>query len=335
MNILLTGGAGYIGSHAAVVLSEAGHEVVIFDNFSNSNESVITAIEKIIGKDLHCVKGDVRNTQLISEVINKYKIEAVIHFAGLKAVGDSVKDPIAYYSSNVQGAVSLLQAMQANNIKKIVFSSSATVYGTPKYLPYDEDHPTNPINPYGRTKLNVEEMLKDLSVSDSNWSVAILRYFNPVGAHSSGLICEMPIGIPNNLMPYLTQVASGRLSKLNVFGSDYDTRDGTGERDYIHVMDLVEGHLSALNYLHASTGFHIFNLGSGCPTTVLELVHTFEQVTNKKIHFELSDRRQGDLPSFYASALKAKSILGWEAQRSVAEMCSSAWAASVIQNKFK
>ena len=335
MNILLTGGAGYIGSHAAVVLSEAGHEVVIFDNFSNSNESVITSIEKIIGKDLHCVKGDVRNTEFISEVINKFKIEAVIHFAGLKAVADSVKDPVAYYSVNVQGAVSVLQAMQANNIKKIVFSSSATVYGTPKYLPYDEDHPTNPINPYGRTKLNVEEMLKELSISDSDWSVSILRYFNPVGAHDSGLICEMPIGIPNNLMPYLTQVASGKLSKLNIFGSNYDTRDGTGERDYIHVMDLVEGHLSALNYLNTTTGLHIFNLGSGCPTTVLELVHEFERVTNKKIVFEVSDRRQGDLPSFYASAVKAKSILGWEAKRSVADMCFSAWNASVSQNKFQ
>lgn len=325
MNILITGGTGYIGSHTGVVLTEAGHEVVLFDNCSNSNPSVLKSLEKVSNKKFNFVEGDIRDTRLLSNTLTKYKIEAVMHFAGLKAVAESIENPLHYYDNNVGGSLSLIKAMKENKIKKIVFSSSATVYGEPQYLPYDEDHPTKPINPYGRTKLFIEEALRDVTKSDSEWSVAVLRYFNPVGAHESGLIGESPKGIPNNLMPFIVKVASGELKSLKVFGGDYDTRDGTGERDYIHVVDLAEGHLAALEFLKEHKGWHAINLGSGQSTTVIEFIHAFEKVNQKKISYEIVIRRKGDLHAYYAKADYAKKILRWETQRSIELMCKSAW----------
>ena len=325
MNVLLTGGTGYIGSHTAVVLTNAGHRVTLFDNLCNSQRDLVSRLEEITGQAMDFVEGDVRDTALLSSTFKQYNIDAVIHFAGLKAVGDSVAHPLDYFATNVQGSISLLQAMQANEIKTLVFSSSATVYGEPQYLPYDEAHPTNAINPYGRTKLHVEEMLSDLAASDPTWSIAVLRYFNPVGAHDSALIGELPTGVPNNLMPYLVQVASGRQEALRVFGSDYDTCDGTGERDYIHVMDLAEGHMAALNFLADNTGWHAVNLGTGSATSVLALVDTFASATGKTIPVNMVARRAGDLPAYYANPTKAKQLLGWRAKRSVEEMCVSAW----------
>jgi UDP-glucose 4-epimerase len=272
------------------------------------------------------VDGDMRDTKLLSDTLKQKNINAVIHFAGLKAVSDSVKNPIDYFSNNVHGSLSLVQAMQQNGIKKLVFSSSATVYGAPQYLPYDEDHPTNAINPYGRSKLHIEEMLSDLANSDPLWSIVVLRYFNPLGAHESALIGERPSGTPNNLMPYLLQVASGRLAKLNIFGDDYPTSDGTGERDFIHVMDLAEGHLAALNFIFHKLGWHAINLGTGNSTSVLELVRKFECATHKKIPLKITSRRLGDLPAYYAKTNKAKKLLGWEAKRSIEDMCLTAWA---------
>ena len=331
MNVLLTGGTGYIGSHTAVVLAEAGHRIILYDNLSNSKRIVVYQLKEITGQPVIFVEGDVRDTELLSSTLKHHEIDAVIHFAGLKAVGDSVARPVDYFSNNVCGTVSLLQAMQANSIKNIVFSSSATVYGEPNYLPYDERHPTNAINPYGRTKLYVEEILTDLSASDSKWSIAALRYFNPAGAHSSALIGEMPSGIPNNLMPCLTRVASGRSVDLSVFGSDYSTRDGTAERDYIHVMDLADGHLSALNYIDRNPGWHIFNLGTGKSVTVLELINAFEFATKMHVPIKMVARRAGDLPAYYASTEKAKKLLGWEAKRTIGDICHSAWAWELTQ----
>lgn len=325
MNILLTGGAGYIGSHTAVVLSEAGHEVVIYDNFCNSDRSVLTRLEKILGKPLTCVQGDIRDTALLEKTFQQYNIEAVVHFAGIKAVGESVTDPLKYYDNNVVGSVHLFEAMKSAGVRTIVFSSSATVYGEPQYLPYDEEHPTNPINPYGRTKLQVEEILKDLAASDSTWSVSLLRYFNPVGAHESGLIGEDPNGIPNNLMPYVAQVAIGKLPYLNIFGNDYETSDGTGERDYIHVVDLAEGHLAAVNFLKIHQGCHIFNLGSGESTSVLKLVDSFKKMSGVDVPYQFSSRRLGDLPAYYAKTNRAKTLLDWEVKKSLDDMCYSAW----------
>ena len=325
MNILLTGGTGYVGSHTAVVLAQAGHNIILYDNLCNSQLEVVNRLNKISGQSMTFIEGDVRDTRLLLASLKQHNIEAVIHFAGIKAVGESVKNPIEYFSTNVQGSLSLLQAMKQSDIKKLVFSSSATVYGIPEYLPYDEDHPTSAVNPYGRTKLHVEEMLSDLSDSDPLWSIAVLRYFNPVGAHESAMIGELPTGTPNNLMPYIVQVASGSLSALTVFGDDYLTRDGTGERDFIHVMDLAEGHLSALEFISDESGWHAFNIGTGKSTTVLELVHEFEHITHQKIPLKISSRRLGDLPAYYANPAKAKSLLGWEAKRSIADMCLSAW----------
>lgn len=325
MNILLTGGAGYIGSHTAVVLSQAGHEVVLLDNFCNSKKSVLERLQKILGRELPCVEGDVRDTALVAKTLQDYKIDAVIHFAGLKAVGESVNNPILYYSNNVQGSISLLQAMQKANVKTLVFSSSATVYGEPQYLPYDEDHPTKPMNPYGWTKLQVEEILRDLASSDPQWSIVCLRYFNPVGAHSSGLIGEDPKGTPNNLMPYVSKVALSQLPFLKIFGNDYETKDGTGERDYIHVLDLAEGHMVALQYLQNHNGWYPINLGTGSPTSVLELVGAFERVTNKRIKCVFVGRRPGDLPIYYANPGLAKSLLNWVANRSLDEIVGSTW----------
>lgn len=325
MNILLTGGTGYIGSHTAVVLANAGHSVVLFDNFCNSNQSVATRINQITNQNLTCIEGDVRNEDLLISTFEKLKIEAVIHFAGLKAVGESAQEPLKYYDNNVAGSISLLEAMKKTNVKTIVFSSSATVYGQPQYLPYDEAHPLSPINTYGRTKLQVEEILQDLARSDPSWKIALLRYFNPVGAHETGLIGEDPRGLPNNLMPYLMRVGAGILPKLSIFGNDYDTRDGTGERDYIHVMDLAEGHLAALNYLTQHSGCEIFNLGTGIPVSVLELIHEFEVASQGTIPTEVVARRAGDLPIYFASANKAKSLMDWSAKRDLTDMCKSSW----------
>ncbi|CAM3809733.1 UDP-glucose 4-epimerase GalE [Polynucleobacter antarcticus] len=325
MNILLTGGMGYIGSHTATLLATAGHQVHIYDNLCNSNIETLARIKKITSKDIAFTHADIRDTKKLTQVLQDENIDAVIHLAGLKAVGESSKNPIDYYANNVQGSISLIQAMQASNIKTLVFSSSATVYGDPVYLPYDEDHPTSPTNPYGQNKLHIEEMLQDLAVSDAAWKIACLRYFNPVGAHESGLIGEDPNGIPNNLMPVIGQVVTGKLSSLNIFGDDYDTPDGTGKRDYIHVVDLAEGHLASLNWLNSHAGCHAFNLGSGDSYSVLELLHHFEAASGQNIPYQIVGRRLGDLPEYYAKADKAQSLLGWKAKRGLAEICSSSW----------
>lgn len=325
MNILLTGGAGYIGSHTAVVLSQAGHEVVLLDNFCNSRKSVLERLQVILGKALPCIEGDVRDTALVAKVLQDYKIDAVIHFAGLKAVGESVEKPIQYYANNVQGTISLLQAMNSTSVKTLVFSSSATVYGDPQYLPIDEDHPTSAKNPYGRTKLHIEEMLKDIASSDAEWRIICLRYFNPVGAHESGLIGENPSGLPNNLMPYIAQVAVGKLPYLNVYGNDYPTPDGTGVRDYIDVMDLAEGHLAALNYLMNNVGWIAVNLGGGNGYSVLELIKLFEMISGRKIQYKNCERRNGDLAECYANVSLAKKALLWTALRNLEEACARSW----------
>jgi UDP-glucose 4-epimerase len=325
LNVLLTGGTGYIGSHAAVVLAQAGYGVTLYDNFSNSQPLVLVRLKQILGQSLTCVTGDVRDTELLQQTLVEAKIDAVLHFAGLKAVGESVQDPISYYANNVQGAISLVQAMQSVGVKTLVFSSSATVYGDPLYLPLDEQHPLKATNPYGRTKLMIEEILSDLAQSDSSWKIACLRYFNPVGAHESGLIGEEPNEIPNNLMPYVLRVASGELQELSVFGGDYETPDGTGVRDYIHVMDLVRGHVAALRYAEQTNGRHVFNLGTGKGSSVLEMIQTFENCSGKHVNYRIVGRRPGDIATCYASTDKASKILGWEAELGVAEMCDSMW----------
>lgn len=325
MNILLTGGTGYIGSHTSVVLSQAGHEVVLLDNFCNSNVAVLERLQQILGKALPCIKADVRDADMVEKVLREYKIDAVFHFAGLKAVGESVANPVLYYANNVQGSISLLQAMQKVGIKTLVFSSSATVYGAPQYLPYDEKHPTIPMNPYGQSKLQVEEILRDLAYSDPEWKIASLRYFNPVGAHESGFIGEHPNGIPNNLMPYVIKVASGELPHVNIFGDDYETYDGTGERDYIHVMDLAEGHMASLDFLKLHSGMEIINLGTGKSSSVFDLISSFEKASGQKIKKIVVERRPGDLPIYYAKVEKAFNLLNWSGRRTLDEMCKSAW----------
>jgi UDP-glucose 4-epimerase len=323
VNILLTGGVGYIGSHTAVVLSQVGHEVVLLDNFCNSRKSVLERLQKILGRGLACIEGDVRDTALVTKILQDYKINAVVHFAGLKAVGESVEKPIEYYANNVQGTISLLQAMKLTNVKTLVFSSSATVYGDPQYLPIDENHPTSATNSYGRSKLHIEEMLKDVANSDAAWKIICLRYFNPVGAHESGLIGDDPNGLPNNLMPYIAQVAAGKLPHLNVYGDDYPTPDGTGVRDYIHVMDLAEGHLAALDYVKKQTGWIAINLGTGCGVSVLEMISSYQNMIDEKVPFNVVGRRPGDVASCYAKVDRAKNILNWIATRNLTDMCSS------------
>jgi UDP-glucose 4-epimerase len=325
MMILLTGGTGYIGSHTAVACLNAGHQVVILDNLCNSHRDAVSKIQQITQQSVSFVEGDIRDTQCVFETLVNFKVEAVIHLAGLKSVKDSTENPIDYYHNNVGGSISLLQAMQQANVKKMVFSSSATVYGAPEYLPYDEKHPTSPINVYGRTKLQIEWMLQDLAASDTDWRILALRYFNPVGAHESGLIGENPVGIPNNLMPYLAKVAAKELPSLNIFGNDYPTKDGTGERDYIHVMDLAEGHIAALQYLTAQSGFKTVNLGTGTAYSVLELIQTFENVNHLKIPYQIAPRRAGDLPCYFADASLAQELFQWSAKRSLADMCYSTW----------
>lgn len=326
MNILLTGGTGYIGSHTAVALTEAGHRVVLYDNFCNSQPDVVQRLRKITGQLALLVEGDVRDTALLTQTLETYAIAPVIHFAGLKAVGESVINPIDYYANNIQGSISLLQAMQVADIKNLVFSSSATVYGDPEYLPIDEDHPTRATNPYGLSKLYNEEILADVAKSDATWRIICLRYFNPVGAHESGLIGEDPNGIPNNLMPYVAQVAAGKLQHLNVFGNDYPTPDGTGVRDYIHVMDLAEGHLAALNYISTQhSAFSTFNLGTGQGHSVLEMVKAFEAASGKPVPYKIDPCRTGDIAVCYAQADKAAKHLGWRAKRTLKDMCTSTW----------
>jgi len=323
MNVMLTGGMGYIGSHTAVVLTEAGHKVVLYDNLSSSKSTVLDRLETITGKRLTFREGDVRDTPKLEQTLTDQKIDAVIHFAGLKAVGESVEKPIDYYENNVAGTISLLRAMDTANIKNIVFSSSATVYGDPQYLPLDEQHPTSATNPYGRSKLQIEEILADLAKSDPEWRIVCLRYFNPVGAHDSGLIGEDPNDIPNNLMPYIAQVASGKLPHLNIFGDDYNTKDGTGVRDYIHVMDLAEGHESAVKFLTNNAGWHAINLGTGRGYSVLEMVKAFEQVSGRVVPYQITPRRAGDIAVCYAKIDNSKKQLNWKTVRGLDEMCRS------------
>jgi len=325
MNILLTGGLGFIGSHAAVVLAQQGHQVTILDNLCNSQIDVLANLESITGKKLGFYEADVREGLVLRKILSDNQIEAVMHFAGLKSVAESAQDPLKYYDNNVCGTINLIEAMQDEKINKLIFSSSATVYGVPQYLPYDEEHPLSPINTYGKTKLQVEEILQDLVKSDPSWSVVALRYFNPVGAHESGLIGESPSGIPNNLMPYVCQVASGKLPHLNIFGDDYETKDGTGERDYIHVMDLAEGHVAALNFVDQYPGFHAINLGTGISYSVYDLIGAFEKAANCSIAKKVQPRRSGDLPIYYAKADRAKNLLGWQAKRDLQVMCESGW----------
>lgn len=325
MNVLLTGGVGYIGSHTAVALSRLGHRVVLYDNLSNSSDSVIKKLIQITGQEMHLIRGDVRDTELLKKTLVSHSTEAVIHFAGLKAVGESMGNPVNYYANNVQGTINLLQAMQSEGVKVMVFSSSATVYGEPKYLPLDESHLTSPSNPYGRSKLHIEEMLRDVSSSDPEWRVVCLRYFNPVGAHGSGLIGENPNGVPNNLMPYIAQVAAGCRPELSVFGGDYPTLDGTGVRDYVHVMDLAEGHAAALDFLTRATGCHAINLGTGKGYSVLEMVGAFERASGRKVPYGVTSRRSGDVAACYANPKKAHALLNWAAKYSLQDMCASAW----------
>lgn len=322
MKILITGGAGFIGSHTCIELLNAGFEVIILDNLCNSVLSVIEKVEQITQKKVIFYQGDIRDEVTLE--LAMHGCDAVIHFAGLKAVGESVEKPLKYYDNNVYGTLCLLRTMQKLCIKKIIFSSSATVYGEPKFLPYTEEHPLSAMNPYGQTKLVVEEMLRALYVSDPTWSIAILRYFNPVGAHESGLIGEDPRGIPNNLMPYIAQVAIGLREYVNVFGNDYDTPDGTGIRDYIHVVDLALGHLKALQLLNTPQCTAI-NLGTGQGYSVLEVIKSFSKVCGFSIPYRIAPRREGDLPAYYAEPKKAKELLGWEAQHDLMKMCNDMW----------
>jgi UDP-glucose 4-epimerase len=321
---MVTGGAGYIGSHTCVELIRAGHSIVIFDNFCNSHSAVPSRIERIAGKAPAVVRGDIRDRALLTSTLVKYHCGAVVHFAGLKSVSESVSQPDLYYDNNVVGSLRLVQAMQDAGLQKLVFSSSATVYGEPVSLPFTEDHPLSPVNPYGRTKLIVEEMLRDFVRSSGSLKLAILRYFNPVGAHESGLIGEDPLGVPSNLMPFIAQVAVGRRQHLSVFGNDYETRDGTGVRDYVHVMDLAAGHVRALECLETESSIRV-NLGTGRGVSVLELVQTFSKVCGRQIPIVFEPRRAGDVASCYACADLAKRILGWRARHDLNDMCEDAW----------
>ncbi len=325
MNILVVGGAGYIGSHTCVQLLAAGHQIVVLDNLSNSQAESVKRVRQISGQDFVFVEADIRNKTALRLVFSEHKIDAVIHFAGLKAVGESSEKPLMYYDNNVNGTIALLEVMAEVNVKNIVFSSSATVYGDPLSVPISEDFPLSATNPYGRTKLMIEDILRDLQQSDSSWRVSILRYFNPIGAHESGLIGEDPNGIPNNLLPYVTQVAVGRLAKLRVFGNDYATFDGTGVRDYIHVMDLADGHVAALNHLFSHAGLTTVNLGTGIGYSVLQVVQAFSEACGKQIDYEFMPRRVGDISVNYANASLAKSLLGWSATRDLATMCADSW----------
>jgi UDP-glucose 4-epimerase len=325
--VLLTGGAGYIGSHSCIAFSAAGYSVSLLDNFSNSSPAVLERLEKILGYRPELHQADIRDESAMSGVLTRVQPDAVVHFAGLKAVGESVAQPLRYYDNNVTGTLCLLRAMQACGQRNLVFSSSATVYGDPATVPITEDFPLSATNPYGRSKLIIEEMLLDLVASDSSWNIALLRYFNPVGAHESGLIGEDPAGIPNNLMPFIAQVAVGRRERLSVFGGDYPTRDGTGVRDYIHVVDLAQGHVCALQALEQKneSDAMIVNLGTGKGYSVLELVKAFEQASGRDVPFDIVDRRPGDVAECYADPARARELLGWSAQFGIERMCEDAW----------
>ena len=326
MNILVTGGSGYIGSHTVVELQNAGHNVVVVDNLSNSNEKSLKRVAEITGKSVDFYEIDIRDFNALDSIVSKYHFDCCIHFAGLKAVGESVQKPLEYYDNNVCGTVNLLKVLQKHNCKNIIFSSSACVYGDPKIIPISEDCPKgNCTNPYGQTKSMIEDIMIDLQKSDSNWNIVLLRYFNPIGAHSSGKIGENPNGIPNNLMPYITQVAVGKREKLNVFGNDYDTIDGTGVRDYIHVVDLARGHVCALQAIEKQCGLEIFNLGTGHGYSVLEVVHAFETANNLKIPYVIQPRRAGDVAVCYSDASKAEKVLNWRAEFNLQDMCRDSW----------
>lgn len=325
MKILVTGGLGYIGSHTCVELIKAGHQPVAFDNLSNTSTAVAARVERITGAPLPYIEGDIRDGAALDAAFAAHEFGAVIHFAGLKAVGESVEQPLRYYDNNVAGSVQLFQAMQRANVKTLVFSSSATVYGDPHTVPIREDFPLSATNPYGRSKLIIEDILRDLFKADPSWRIALLRYFNPVGAHESGLIGEEPNGIPNNLVPYIAQVAEGRREKLSVYGNDYPTPDGTGLRDYIHVVDLADGHVKTLTKLATSPGIVTYNLGTGRGNSVLEMVRAFERASGKAVPFQIVARRPGDIAACYADPTLAQNELGWKAERDVAQMCADSW----------
>ena len=324
--ILVTGGAGYICSHTCIQLLSAGHEVVVLDNLSNSSVESLARVQALAAKKLDFVEGDILDQQILDQIFQHHSIDAVIHFAGLKAVGESQKEPLKYFENNISGSISLVKAMERAQVFKLVFSSSATVYDEANISPLNENMPTGmPSNNYGYTKLIVEQMLQKLAIADARWSIALLRYFNPVGAHSSGLIGELPTGIPNNLMPYICQVATGKLKCLSIFRNDYDTTDGTGVRDYIHIVDLAKGHLAAVNYLSANTGCHTWNLGTGVGYSVLEILSAFEKASGIKIPYTILKRRPGDIAKCWSNPQKALDELGWKAELSLQDMVSDAW----------
>lgn len=325
LNVLVTGGAGYIGSHTAVLLLEEGHNIVVLDNLLNSSLESLNRVKKITGKDFKFYEADLLDYEATSRVFEENKIDAVIHFAGLKAVGESVSIPLRYYHNNITGTLNLLDIMSKHNVKRLVFSSSATVYGDPHTVPIKEDFPLSCTNPYGRTKLIIEEILRDLYVSDKEWNIAILRYFNPVGAHESGLIGEDPNGVPNNLMPYISQVVVGKLECLSVYGNDYDTPDGTGVRDYIHVVDLADGHIKALDKISGSVGVVTYNLGTGKGYSVLDMVKAFSKACGKNVKYKIADRRPGDIGVCYADPKKAEKELGFKAVKTLDDMCKDTW----------
>ena len=326
MAILVTGGAGYIGSHTLVELLGEQEQLVVVDNLSNSKFEVIETVEQMTGEKIKFYEVDINDKEALSKIFAEENIESVIHFAGLKAVGESVKMPLEYYQNNVTGTLVLLEVMREHNVKTIVFSSSATVYGMPKTVPITEDMPLSTTNPYGATKLMIEQILQDLSVAEPDWAISILRYFNPIGAHESGLIGENPNGVPNNLMPYIARVASGKLEQLSVYGDDYDTPDGTGVRDYIHVVDLAKGHLKSLQKLrNEQKGIFVHNLGTGVGYSVLDLINAFEKANNLKINYQIVGRRPGDIATCYADSTKSKLELGWEAEKNLEDMCKDAW----------
>lgn len=334
MNILVTGGCGYIGSHTCCELLNKGHNVIIIDNLSNSKKGVVNYIKEITGRDVTLYIGDVCDKDLLRKIFNENKIDSVIHFAGYKAVGESVKLPLKYYRNNLDSTLSLCEVMSEFDCKNLVFSSSATVYGLPKKLPIKEDFPLSTTNPYGTTKLMIERILKDLYTSDNTWHIALLRYFNPIGAHSSGLLGEDPNGIPNNLMPYIVKVATGELECLSIFGDDYDTKDGTGVRDYIHVVDLALGHIAAIHKINKEPGVYTYNLGTGVGYSVLDLVKTFSKVNNITVNYKIAPRRSGDIAECYADTTKASDELHWHATKTIEDMCRDSYNFA-IKNKIK
>ena len=333
MSILVTGGAGYIGSHTCVELLNAGYEIVIADNMNNAKPQALEAIRKITGRDFRFYEIDIRDRAAMEDMFSKEHIEAVIHFAGHKAVGESVQKPLMYYDNNLYGFIVLAETMQKFGVKQLVFSSSATVYGMNNPAPFREDYPTSATNPYGYTKVMIEQMLNDICAADPEWAVCRLRYFNPIGAHESGLIGEDPNGIPNNLLPYVARVAAGKLKELSVFGDDYDTPDGTGVRDYIHVVDLAKGHLAALKYISGHAGSLAVNLGTGRGTSVLEIVRAFEKASGRKVPYRIAPRRPGDIATCYADPALAEKLLGWRAEKNIDDMCRDGWHFQEMQEK--